>query len=382
MAAKIDFFRVGNGDMTLVRFESGYTLLIDCDIRQAADDLNDETPDVATQLKGLIKTDTSGRKYVDAMLLSHPDKDHCSGLRTHFYLGKPEDYPANSGKILIREMWSSPIVFRRASKKDHTLCEDAEAWCGEARRRVKQFRANGYCAAGERILILGEDIDGKTDDLEAILKRVGDSWNQIDGNADTTFEALLLAPLHEEDEETEELLSKNDSSTVVRLKIGAGYTSDACRLLTGGDAGVAIWERIWDRNETEAEENLGYDLLQAPHHCSWHSLSWDSWSQMGESAAVSDKARDALGQARSGATIVASSKPVKDDENDPPCIRAKREYESILKPVSGKFVCVGDGGPDPLAYDVEPGGLKERSKAATASFAAPAYIGQKPVSHG
>ncbi|MBU4038690.1 MAG: metallohydrolase [Alphaproteobacteria bacterium] len=381
MAAKIDFFRVGNGDMTLVRFESGRTLLIDCNIRKAADDSGDETPDVASQLKDLLKADTSGRKYVDAMLLSHPDKDHCSGLETHFHLGKTADYPSNSGKILIREMWSSPIVFRRASK-DHTLCEDANAWCAEARRRVGRYRDNGYCDAGERILILGEDIGDKTDGLEAILVKVGQSWSRIDGTADNTFEALLLAPLKEDDEEVEELLSKNDSSTVVRLKIGAGYTQDACRFLTGGDAGVAVWERIWDRNKNDAAESLGYDLLQAPHHCSWHSLSWHSWSQMGEAAEVSEDARDALGQPRSGATVVASSKPVEDDQSDPPCIRAKREYESILKPAGGKFVCVGDGGPEPLAYDVEPGGIKGRAKAVAASVAAPAYIGQKPVSHG
>ena len=380
MAARVDFFRVGNGDMTLVRFESGKTLLIDCNIRKAADNPEDDTPDVAKQLKDLLKRDWQGRPYVDAMLLSHPDQDHCSGLNTHFHLSKPDDYTKDSGKILIYEMWSSPIVFRRASK-DHNLCPDADAWCKEARRRVRRFRDTGYGPENERILILGEDIAGKTDGLAAILVQVGASWRTINSDWDYSFEALLLAPLHVDDEEEEELLSKNDSSAVIRFKIGAGGVPDACRFLTGGDAEVAIWERVWGRNKEAATDSLGYDLLLAPHHCSWHSLSWDSWSQMGEDAKVSQKARDALGQARAGATIVASSKSIKDDEADPPCVRAEREYKAILKPVSGKFACVGDGGPEPLAYDIEPGGLIGRS-VKTAAVLTSSSIGHKPIPHG
>ncbi|MCE4331142.1 hypothetical protein LYZ76_21760, partial [Xanthomonas campestris pv. coriandri] len=49
-----------------------------------------------------------------------------------------------------------------------------------------------------------------------------------------------------------------------------------------------------------------------------------------------------LGQARYGAKIIASSKPVKDKDGDPPCTRAKREYEDILDDKCGKFLCTGE----------------------------------------
>jgi hypothetical protein len=55
----------------------------------------------------------------------------------------------------------------------------------------------------------------------------------------------------------------------------------------------------------------------APHHCSWHSSSYDSWSEKGENAKVPGPARNALGQALDGALIVAGGKPIKDDKNDP-----------------------------------------------------------------
>jgi hypothetical protein len=96
--------------------------------------------------------------------------------------------------------------------------------------------------------------------------------------------------------------------------------------------------------------------MLVPHHCSWRSLSYDSWSDLGESAKVSKDARSALGQAKSSAFIVASSKEIEDDEDDPPCIRAKREYESILKPVNGTFLNTAlhgsESDPTPLEFEV------------------------------
>lgn len=85
-------------------------------------------------------------------------------------------------------------------------------------------------------------------------------------------------------------------------------------------------------------------VLLSPHHCSWHSLSQDSASAKGEQAKVSPDALKALGRARSGAMIVASSRAIKDDDRDPPCVRAKREYVDIVDWVSGLFKCRGDNG--------------------------------------
>ena len=58
MAAKTTHFRVGNGDMTLFEFESGTTLLVDCNIRDAADDPDEETADVGTQIRSRLKRET------------------------------------------------------------------------------------------------------------------------------------------------------------------------------------------------------------------------------------------------------------------------------------------------------------------------------------
>ena len=342
MSASITYFPVSNGDMTLVCLDNGQTILIDLNIRGAADDDGDEMPDVASQLRDRLKRDDQGRVYVDAFLLSHPDQDHVSGLCNHFHLGPPDEWSRSTDKILIREMWSSPIVFRRASASN-PLCEDAKAWATEARRRVKRFREDGFSATeGDRILLMGEDADGKTDDILDIVVKADDVFSICNRIHEEVFEARLLCPLPVEDDDDEETFTKNDSSVVVRFSLKGGGVADQCRFLTGGDAGVAIWKRLWRRHGAANTDWLTYNILQTPHHCSWRSLSFDRWSDLGERVKVDPDARQALSQTKKGAAIVASSKPIKKDDDNPPHERAKREYIDILGGDHDGFYCTDE----------------------------------------
>ncbi|MEW8418838.1 MAG: metallohydrolase [Candidatus Thiodiazotropha endolucinida] len=373
--------------MTLIQTESGKSILIDINIRAKADNSDDETPDVAKKLRDRLNRDSMGRLFVDAFLLSHPDQDHCAGLRNHFHLGPPDHWSKYEDKILMNELWSSPMVFRRASK-NHTLCKDAIAFNSEARRRVKEFRDNGHSVTdGNRILILGEDENGKTDDLEDILVRIDETFCRLNGKDDNSFSAYLLGPLPKaEDDEDEEQLSKNRSSTILQFTLSAEGYADKCRYLTGGDAEVAIWEKLWRKYQGNLS-CLTYDVLLTPHHCSWHSLSYDSWSDLGENAKVSRAARDALAQGQSGALLIASSNTVKDDKNDPPCIRAKREYEAIAGQFSGEFKCIGElpsaSNPDVLEIEVSRNGPKRLIKnLSSATILGTGAIGRQPLGHG
>ena len=374
MAASITFFPVSNGDMTLICLDNGQTILTDINIRGAADDDDDDTPDVASDLRDRLKRDKQGRKYVDAFLLSHPDQDHINGLRNHFHLGPPGEWSEDDDKIFIREMWSSPVVFRRAST-DNPLCEDAKAWAREARRRVKRFRDDGFnTVEGDRILIMGEDVDGKTDDILDIVVKLDDIFSACNRVEDGAFEARLLGPLPAEDEDDEEELKKNDSSVILRFSLKGGGVSDRCRFLTGGDAGVVIWKRLWERHGNDSADWLTYDILQTPHHCSWRSLSFDRWSELGEKVKVDPDAREALSQTRKGAVIVASSKPIKKDDDNPPHERAKREYVDMLDGDGERFYCTDEYWNDEsqaLEFEVKASGIT-RKLAKVAALAAPA----------
>lgn len=374
VTASLTFFPVSNGDMALIRLQNDQTILIDIKIRGAADDEDDNTPDVAKDLRSRLKRDAKGRLYVDAFLLSHPDADHISGLRNHFHLGPPDEWNAKEDKILIREMWSSPIVFRRANA-NHVLCDDAMAWAKEARRRVQCFRDSGSSTVeGDRILIMGEDADGKTDDIRGIVIKIDEivsKCNRVDAGA---FEARLLAPLPAADEAEEDELTKNGSSVVMNFSLAGGLLKDRCRFLTGGDAEVAVWKRLWKRHGVNHPDYLSYDVLETPHHCSWRTLSFDSWTDLGEKAKVDADARSALSQTRKGAVIVASCKPIKADDDNPPHERAKREYVDIVNRKEDRFFCTDEYWKDKgqaLEFEIKENGVVRKIGAA-ATIAAPA----------
>ena len=94
---------------------------------------------------------------------------------------------------------------------------------------------------------MGEDSDGKTDNLQAILVKAGETFSRINGEYSSFFSSMLLAPApHEDDDNLEEALSKK------RIQHCDEHEADAvCRitnpvhLLMGGDAEVLIWERLW-----------------------------------------------------------------------------------------------------------------------------------------
>jgi hypothetical protein len=159
-----------------------------------------------------------------------------------------------------------------------------------------------------------------------------------------------------------------------------------CKYLTGGDAEVAIWERLWAKHRFRPEW-LQYHILLSPHHCSWHSLSYDSWGDLGERAKVSPDARNALGQALHGAAIISSSKPVRDDDSDPPCIRAKREYQSIITPARRFFICTvehpSERNPDVLEFEIGRDGPRLAARTMrTSAISGAGAIGGQPLPHG
>ena len=110
---------------------------------------------------------------------------------------------------------------------------------------------------------------------------------------------------------------------------------------------------------------LDYDVLQTPHHCSWHSISYDSWSKS-DDLQIDDDAFSALSQALPGAKIISSSNPIEDNKTDPPCFGAKEAYENIEN--CSYFYCTeeypDEDDPKPLIIEITDEGTSLRQKIA------------------
>jgi len=344
----ITFYPVDNGAMTLVKLndQEETTILVDMYIRSEAEDPDGEKFDVASHLRKQLKTDAEGRPYVDVLLLTHNDDDHIKGIWDHFHLGSLDDYSFpddedNPVPIVIHEMWSS-VRFWRRSSKSNKLSEDAKAFNREMKRRVNLFEESGTIQEeGNRAIIIGEDPDGKTEGLEAIVREIDTEFSKVN-ERDLSGKLLLraLGPLPKQDEEEDEEFEKSNRASVILQAVVHEETLwedyDSLILLPG-DAEVFVWECLWDKHV--GTDHLDYDVLLTPHHCSWHALSHDSESDC-DDPKVSEKAKSALSQANEGAYTIASSKPIKDDEDTPPSQLAKKEYVSIVG--ADRFLCTGE----------------------------------------
>jgi len=392
MGNTLTFFPVGNGDMSLIKLGDDFTLLIDCNLK---DEATDSCPVVMVDdLYDMLPEDDDGRAYVDAFMLTHPDQDHCLGAEKYLHLDNPDDFDDDPGedernKIFVRELWSSPLVFRRLEKlrkdnKEEELCEDAKAIWAEARRRVAAYKESGAESnsdmdLGDRILILGDDLksdDGadRLDGLEGIHFARDEVIAISNDVGELLFEGAVRAPLTAEDDEDEELLTKNNSSIVMQIKVYPDGEEAPNWLLFGGDAGVEVWKRLHDAYEDDLSDRLGYELLLAPHHCSWSVFAVSSDKDADE------KARAALSQTRGNAKIVSSSKPIEDNEDNPPSYKAKMEYLSIIGRVESRFRCTGsyknEDEPEPLTYELtkKGGPTEDEKKTHTSDLAAAGIV--------
>ncbi len=378
----IEVFPVGNGDMTLITTKNNKKILIDC-YRRAGK----EYDYLEDRLRERLNTDEDGRLYVDVFVLTHPDADHITGFDTMFHTGVPDGWSDKSNKIIINEIWSSPRVFRRATAKgadgNNPLCDDARVFNTEAKRRVQLYRDSKHIGdAGNRIIILSSDEDGKTDDIQPIVADLYTLFGDMSGIDDNSLNAFLLAPADKQEvAEDEEELTKNNSSAIIRFDLTNTIYNDelACNIththsvLIGGDAEVKCWEVLHDKLKATGQlDELAYDVLLAPHHCSWRSLSNDSESQC-EDPQLNESAHAALSFANPSALILCSSQEF--GEKTPPSQRARDEYEKILKDKKGgEFLAVveqgedADGNPNSLMITFTEGKPKKTKKTQKRDF--------------
>ena len=142
MNAVITFFPVGNGDMTLIQLESGRSVLIDINIRASTED---GVRDVLADLRARLKKDGKGRHYVDAMLLTHPDQDHCRGMVDHFHMGPLADYPEPRRRRRRQDRHPRDVVVPdglQASIERAQAVHGRPSMGDGSRRRAKLFKAS------------------------------------------------------------------------------------------------------------------------------------------------------------------------------------------------------------------------------------------------
>lgn len=201
-------------------------------------------------------------------------------------------------------------------------------------------------------------------------------------NIPSKLRGVILGPIEQQENEKDECFTdKNRQSIVTQLTVIEGEYEN--KLMISADAECLVWETLWGEYKDDSEK-LEYDILSVPHHCSWHSLSYDSQSEC-ENPKVCKNAKEALIQNKDGAFIVSQSRIIKDSDQDPPSKAAKDEYIGIVG--EDQFICTNEHPdekkPEPIEFNLtgdgsQKKGVKEKPKMAVAATAS----AQEAYPHG
>lgn len=380
MKHRIKFYPVGNGDCDLITIGgASKKMMFDCNFRQKAEEDNDEMYDVLGDLlDNELTTKKCGLPFLDAFLLTHPDQDHCRSFADKFYLGDPDAVPQSAkdnNKILIGELWYSPRVFEELTGD---LNADAKAFKKEAKRRMDIYKSNKNKADkdGNRIRIIGWTDNPDLEGLEDRIVTPGNTISKVNGTNCRYFEMFIHAPF-KVDIDGED---RNMTSIASQLRFKSEKnTTDIARVFLGGDTEWRIMEIIM--NETTDDDYLKWDLMEAPHHCSYKFFADDREEDPNQASL------DFLEKSEDGAFVVSSSKVVKKNSDNPPCQKAKNRYTDRVG--ESNFFCTSgekdDDTEKPIIFDIEDGEVvlredekkekESRAAAAAAKDTKPHYYG-------
>ena len=343
--SKITFYPVDNGGMAFIKLndEDKTSILIDMHIRNDADnDENDEYFDVASHLRENLEINKDKIPYIDFFILTHNDDDHIKGLLNHFHLDTPDNYvdtnDKDEKKIIINETWGTSRFWKKKSDSNK-LSDDAKAFNKEMKRRVSLFEEkNEIQKKGNNIKIIGIDPEGKTDNLDDIVLKINQQVEIIENK----LYINILGPIEQQEEEEEsDFFEPNRNSIILQLIVNE--SNYANKILITGDANVVVWEYMY--RIYKSKELLDYDIMIAPHHCSRLSVG----KVNDNSFEKSKDAINALNNSKEGAFIISSSKPIKNNDSDPPSKDAKDIYTKIV--TDDHFLCTEEY---PKENDVSP----------------------------
>lgn len=323
------FWPVGNGDSTTIVVDSKTYLQVDLNHFENTDDDDGANWAIVDELvERLPRID--GKPYLSVFVLTHPDQDHCRG------------FPQLLDEIDIGELWFTPRVFREY-KKD--LSDDAECFKEEAERRVKKtIEAKGDPGAGNRIRVFGysdlldeDEFNGFPEDRLVIPGNEVTTIGEKDRSDE--FRAFVHAPFKDDDAG-----ERNDTSLAMQITLYNG--NQQLRALLLGDLSYPIINRIFNVSEVD---DLAWNVLLAPHHCSKSAMYWKD--EEGDEEELKEDIVEAMDKASlepnriisSSNSVPASNKP----GDNPPHAKAKSQYESI----TDSFLCTMDQS-EPIVADL------------------------------
>ncbi|WP_179343365.1 cobyric acid synthase CobQ [Winogradskyella ursingii] len=323
---KAKYYPVGNGDTSLFKI-SNANIITDCNIREVKDGIYDVKKNLIEEL------DTRDDKpYTDLFILTHHDNDHCLNFKKHFHTGKISSYDDDDDKIIIDELWVNEYILG-----DNNISDDSDAGVirKEVRRRRNLYKNNDRSKdeRGNRLVLIGYDDNNEFTNVPQHIP--GSTVTQINDTGLKNFEFFIHAPFKADVIDCNAKEDRNMSSIVYQARFYKSNGSDfSCRILHGGDADHYRWATIKEKSEkNDNKDALEWDIFQTPHHCSWTFFNDTPYKDDDKGIDNSEPKQtsiDILNYSLTGAKVVATSKKVVNDKDNPPHYPAKTEYTNVV----------------------------------------------------
>lgn len=314
----IKYYPAGNGDTSLIKLNDDTTIITDCSIREIKKGIFDIKQDL---LKTLQKNDNDN-PFTDLFILTHTDQDHCLNFSKHFYKGDPDSYDSNNNdhkdKIIIDEIWVTSMLFTTDQS------DDANYIRNEVNRRKRLYKDNDNRKneRGNRLVLIGYDDNSEFENVPNYVP--GTVVNTINDEQLKGFSFFIHAPFKKDLIEAQAIKDRNASSIVYQGRFYNENDEIICKVLHGGDADHHRWKSIKEKSEEHGNESaLEWDIFLSPHHCSWSYFNDVPYK---DNKTPEDYSLEILDYKEQGAKVIASSKEIKDNEDNPPHYKAKEEY--------------------------------------------------------
>ena len=271
--------------------------------------------------------------------------------------------------MTVGELWFSPRIFREHDDDPASLSDDAKAFRDEAHRRVTAtIAAGGDPGAGNRVRLIGYDTLLEEEHYAGFPQEFfsvpGHVVQMLDGkDLAGEFRAFIHAPFKKD----EIVGDRNDTSLAMQVVLGDDPSVGGVLLF--GDLKYPTIRKIFDNSIAAGnEENLMWQVLLAPHHCSKSVM----YQTEDDKLVLKQDMLDDFEKYQVGAGyIVASANSIPTSNNDgdnPPHALARARYQEIA---TGGFVCTHDDGEhaEPVRFSIDGTNIDyaERKQLATAA---------------
>lgn len=324
------FWPVGTGDSTtfVVR---GNEIVFQVDLRhsQKSEDVETDCVPIIDYLEKWLPK-SNGKPYLSAFAITHPDKDHIQGFEELL------------NRVNVGELWFSPRIFREHDDDPGSLGEDAKAFREEAHRRVTAtIKAQGDPGSGNRVRLIGYDELLEEEHYKGFPRQFfnvpGTVIESLDGqNLAGEFRAFVHAPFKQVDM----VGDRNDTSLAMQIVLGDDPSVGGVLLF--GDHKYPTIRKIFEVSRAnDGLDNLQWQVLLAPHHCSKAVMYQDEEGKTVLKRDILDELE--ASQVGQGYIVAsANSIPASNEVGDnPPHAKAKKRYQEIA---TGGFVCTHDDG--------------------------------------